>query len=53
MAKTTSPVVGATKFSHIEEAVKAIPVKLTAEEINYLEEPYMPHKLVGVMAQQK
>lgn len=53
LSKTTSPVVGATKFSHIEEAVKAIPVKLTAEEINYLEEPYVPHQLVGVMAQNK
>ena len=49
LSKTTSPVVGATKISHIEEAIKAVPVKLTEEEINYLEEPYVPHRLVGVM----
>lgn len=53
LSKTTSPVVGATKLSHIEEAVKAIPVKLTTEEINYLEDPYVPHQLVGVIAQKK
>ncbi|SCI41700.1 MULTISPECIES: aldo/keto reductase [unclassified Romboutsia] len=51
LSKTTSPVVGATKLSHIEEAIKAIDVKLTDEEIEYLEEPYIPHKLVGIMAQ--
>ena len=49
LSRTTSPVVGATKISHIEEAIKAVPVKLTEEEINYLEEPYVPHRLVGVM----
>ena len=51
LSKVDSPVVGATKFSHIEEAVKAIPVKLTEEEIKYLEEAYVPHKLVGIMGQ--
>ena len=43
--------VGATKLHHIEGAVKAVDVKLTPEETAYLEEPYVPHKLVGVMAQ--
>ena len=43
-------VIGATKISHVEEAVKAISVQLSDEEIAYLEEPYVPHKLVGVMA---
>lgn len=51
LAKVTAPVVGATKLHHIEGAVKAVDVTLTAEEIAYLEEPYVPHKLVGVMAQ--
>lgn len=51
LSKTTSPVVGATKISHIEDAIKAINVELTDEEKKYLEEPYVPHKLVGVMAQ--
>ncbi|MFU7515162.1 aldo/keto reductase [Clostridium sp. HCS.1] len=53
LSKTTSPVVGATKISHIEEAIKAIPVKLTEKEKEYLEEAYVPHKLVGVMSQNK
>lgn len=51
LSKVDAPIVGATKFSHIEEAVKAIGVKLTKEEIEYLEEPYVPHKLVGIMTQ--
>lgn len=46
LSKVASPVVGATKFSHIGEAVKAVSVRLTEEEIKYLEEPYIPHKLV-------
>ncbi len=51
LAKVASPVVGATKLHHIEGAAKAVDLELTAEEIAYLEEPYVPHKLVGVMAQ--
>lgn len=49
LTKVTAPVVGATKISHIEDAVKAVSVKLTAGEIEYLEEAYIPHKLVGLM----
>ena len=49
LTKVTAPVVGATKVSHIEEGVKAIGVQLTPDEIAYLEEPYVPHALVGVM----
>ena len=51
LTKVESPVVGATKISHIEEAIKAVSVELTDEEIKYLEEPYVPHELVGMMAQ--
>ena len=51
LAKVTSPVVGATKFHHVEGAAKAVDLELTDDEIAYLEEPYVPHKLVGVMAQ--
>lgn len=50
LTKVTSPIVGATKKHHIDQAVAAINVKLTKEEIAYLEEPYQPHKLVGIMA---
>ena len=51
LQKVTSPVVGATKLSHVEGAAKAVDFVLTPEEISYLEEAYVPHKLVGVMAQ--
>lgn len=49
MSKVTSPVVGATKLSHIDTACKACDLKLTVEEMKYLEECYKPHPLVGVM----
>ena len=51
LTKATSPVVGATKLHHIEGAAKATELELSAEELFYLEEPYAPHNLVGVMAQ--
>lgn len=51
LTKVMSPVVGATKLSHVDGMAKAVDICLTKEEINYLEEPYVPHKLVGVMAQ--
>jgi aryl-alcohol dehydrogenase-like predicted oxidoreductase len=43
----TAPIVGATKVSHLEDAVGALLVKLTQEEVTYLEEPYVPHRIVG------
>ena len=51
LAKVTSPVVGATKPHHIEDAAKAVDLALAPDEMAYLEEGYVPHKLVGVMAQ--
>lgn len=53
LTKVTSPVVGATKFHHIEGAAKAVELELTEDETTYLEEPYVPHALAGVMAQNK
>ena len=53
LTKVTAPVVGATKMHHIEGAAKATGLELTDEEIAYLEEPYVPHPLAGVMAQNK
>ena len=53
LTKVTAPVVGATKFHHIEGAAKAVDLELTDEEIAYLEAPYVPHPLAGVMAQNK
>ena len=51
LTKVTAPVVGATKLHHIQGAAKAVDLQLTEEEMRYLEEAYVPHKLVGVMAQ--
>ena len=53
LTKVTAPVVGATKLHHIEGAAKAVDVVLTDDETAYLEEPYVPHSLAGVMAQNK
>ncbi len=53
LTKVAAPVVGATKFHHIDGAVKATGLELTEEEIAYLEAPYVPHALAGVMAQNK
>jgi aryl-alcohol dehydrogenase-like predicted oxidoreductase len=44
-----APIIGATKISHIEDAVAALTVKLSDEDMAYLEEPYTPHKIVGVL----
>jgi aryl-alcohol dehydrogenase-like predicted oxidoreductase len=46
-APVTAPIIGATRVSHLEEAVGALPVRLTQEEVTFLEEPYMPHRIVG------
>jgi 1-deoxyxylulose-5-phosphate synthase len=43
----TAPIVGATKISHLEDAVGALSVALSQEEVVYLEEPYTPHRIVG------
>lgn len=51
LTKVTAPVVGATKLHHIEGAARAVDLKLSESEISYLEELYIPHSLVGVMAQ--
>ena len=51
LTKVAAPVVGATKLSHVDGAVKAVDLELSQDEIAYLEEPYVPHALVGVMAQ--
>ncbi|MBB6282762.1 aldo/keto reductase [Geobacillus subterraneus] len=43
----TAPIIGATKLSYLEEAVGALSLSLVPEEIAYLEEPYVPHPVVG------
>ena len=46
-APVTAPIIGATKTTHLNEAIGALSVKLTTEEVAYLEEPYVPHCIVG------
>ena len=43
----TAPMVGATKLHHLDDAIAAIDLKLSAEEIAALEQPYVPHAVVG------
>ena len=43
----TAPIVGASKPSHLDDAATAVSLRLSDEEINKLEEPYVPHPIVG------
>ncbi len=44
-----SPIIGATKASYLDDAAGALDVELSAEDINYLEEMYVPHPIVGAI----
>ena len=44
----TSPIIGVTKMSHLEDAVAALSITLTPEEIAQLEEQYVPHPMIGL-----
>lgn len=48
-AAVVSPIIGATKLSHLDDAVEALKLKLTDDDMNYLEEMYQPHQLVGLI----
>lgn len=43
----TAPIVGATKLGHVEDALAAAELELSPEEIARLEEPYVPHPVLG------
>ena len=43
----TAPIIGATKMNHLEDAVAALAVKLSADEVRQLEELYQPHPVLG------
>lgn len=45
----TAPIIGATKSAHLLDALPAIDLKLTKADISYLEEPYLPHRVVGAL----
>ena len=42
-----APIIGATKLEHVETAVAAVDFKLTQEDVQFLEEPYIPHRIIG------
>jgi aryl-alcohol dehydrogenase-like predicted oxidoreductase len=46
-SEITAPIIGATKLEHLDDALAALELKLSAEEISALEEPYVPHAVVG------
>jgi aryl-alcohol dehydrogenase-like predicted oxidoreductase len=46
-APVTSPIVGATKLHHLNDAVASLSVRLTNDEIAQLEAPYLPHPIIG------
>ncbi len=43
----TAPIVGASKTSHLDDAVAALSLTLSSDEIAALEAPYVPHRVVG------
>jgi aryl-alcohol dehydrogenase-like predicted oxidoreductase len=43
----TAPIIGATRPEHLEDAVAALSVELTTDEVAWLEEPYIPHPVLG------
>jgi aryl-alcohol dehydrogenase-like predicted oxidoreductase len=43
----TAPIIGATKPHHLEDAIAALSVQVTPEEITHLEEAYLPHPVIG------
>ena len=51
--QVVSPIIGAQKESHLESAVDALEVHLTQDEMNYLEELYIPHPVVGALPNPK
>lgn len=44
-----SPIVGAMKSAYLDDAAGALAVRLTEEDVAYLEEPYVPHRIVGAI----
>lgn len=43
----TAPIIGVSKMSHLEEAIDTLDIQLSAKEIEFLEEPYHPHPVLG------
>jgi aryl-alcohol dehydrogenase-like predicted oxidoreductase len=48
-APVSIPIVGVTKLSQLESTLPALSVKLSVEEMAFLEEPYVPHRVIGAL----
>jgi aryl-alcohol dehydrogenase-like predicted oxidoreductase len=46
-APVSAPIIGATRLTQLDDAVAALALKLTPDEIKALEAPYVPHAVVG------
>ena len=49
--RRNSPIIGATNAAYLDDGVGALNIKLTQEDIAFLEEPYVPHPIVGAVNQ--
>ncbi len=49
MKGVSAPIVGATKARYLDDAARALDVTLTDKDLEYLEEPYLPHRIVGAI----
>jgi aryl-alcohol dehydrogenase-like predicted oxidoreductase len=43
----TAPIVGASKPEHLDQAIDAVSIRLTPDQVKLLEEPYRPHRIMG------
>ena len=46
-AHISAPIIGSSKMEHLDQAIAALEIKLSADEIKQLEEPYQPHPVLG------
>lgn len=51
--QVVAPIIGATNPDHLSSSVDALKVKLDNEDVKYMEEPYLPHKLVGAFTKEE
>lgn len=51
--QVVAPIIGATNPDHLASSVDALKVKLDNEDVKYMEEPYLPHKLVGAFTKEE
>ena len=43
----TAPIIGASKLSHLDDAVESLKLQLSPDDIKFLEDPYKPHRVLG------